>query len=111
MNNSLADRRSPLGLFPGQPTPRLHDRAVEILPIRHYSRRTEQVYVHWNRRFLLGHKDIKCRGPLDQLRKGLSVESRGIRVLPATSTGSYPHPLSGAPLGCITRLSETDLLP
>ena len=29
MNNSLADRRSPLGLVPGQPIPRLYDRAVE----------------------------------------------------------------------------------
>ncbi len=29
MNNSTANRRSPLGLFPGQPIPRLYDRAVE----------------------------------------------------------------------------------
>ena len=27
MNNFLADLRSPLGLFPGQPIPRLYDRA------------------------------------------------------------------------------------
>jgi len=42
MNNSPADRRSPLGLFPGEPTPRLYDRVVEVLRTRHYSRRTEQ---------------------------------------------------------------------
>ena len=30
MNNSLANRRSPLGaVFPGQPIPRLYDRAVD----------------------------------------------------------------------------------
>jgi hypothetical protein len=45
MNNSPADRRSPLGLFPGQPTPRLYERVVEILRTRHYSRRTERISV------------------------------------------------------------------
>ncbi len=55
MNNSAADRRSPLGLFPGQPAPRLYDRVVEVLRTRHYSRRTEQAYIHWVRRFILFH--------------------------------------------------------
>ena len=36
MNNSPADRRSPLGLFPGQPTARLCDRVVEVLHTRHW---------------------------------------------------------------------------
>jgi len=51
MSKSMADRRSPLGLFPGQPMPRLYDRAVEVLRTRHYSRRTEDAYLHWIRRF------------------------------------------------------------
>ena len=35
MNNSLANRRSPLGaVFPGQPIPRLYDRAVDCLRTR-----------------------------------------------------------------------------
>ena len=55
MNNSSACRRSPLELFPGQPTPRLYDRVVEVLRTRHYSRRTEEAYLHWIRRFLLFH--------------------------------------------------------
>ena len=45
----------PLGLFPGQPAPRLYDRVVEVLRARHYSRRTEEAYVHWIRRFLGFH--------------------------------------------------------
>jgi len=31
-----AARRSPLGLFPGQPTPWLYDRVVEVLRTRHW---------------------------------------------------------------------------
>ena len=55
MNNLTALRRSPLGVFPGQPAPRLYDRVVEALPTRHYSRRTEEAYIPWIRRFLLFH--------------------------------------------------------
>ncbi len=55
MNISIVDRRSPLGLFLVQPIPRLYDRMVEVLRTRHYSRRTEQAYVHWIRRFILFH--------------------------------------------------------
>jgi hypothetical protein len=55
MNNSPADRRSPLGLFPGEPAPRLYGRVVEVLRTRHYSRRTEQAYIHWICRFIRFH--------------------------------------------------------
>ena len=55
MKTLTAVRRSPLGMFPGQPTPRLYDRAVEVLRSRHYSRRTEEAYIHWIRRFILFH--------------------------------------------------------
>ena len=61
MNNSAADRRSPLGLFPGQPAPRLYDRVVEVLRTRHYSRRTEEAHLHWIRRFLLFHNGTHPR--------------------------------------------------
>ena len=40
MNNFTAVRRSRLGLFLGQPTPRLYDHIVGTLRARHYSRRT-----------------------------------------------------------------------
>ena len=55
MTYSTAYLRSPLGLLPGQPAPRLYDRVVEVLRTRHYSRRTEEAYVHWIRHFLLFH--------------------------------------------------------
>jgi len=55
MNNPSTLRRSPLGMFPGQPTPRLYHRVVEVLPTRHYSRRTEQACIHWIRCFILFH--------------------------------------------------------
>ena len=55
MNNSTRECRSPLGCFPGQPTLRLYDRAVEGLRARHFSRRTEEAYLHWIRRFILFH--------------------------------------------------------
>ena len=65
----------PLGLFPGQPGPRLYDRAVRragtsachaarsaaALRARHYSRRTETAYVHWIRRFILFHRARRPR--------------------------------------------------
>ncbi len=37
MNNSPNDRRSPLGLFSGEPTPRLYVRVVEVPRTRHRS--------------------------------------------------------------------------
>jgi hypothetical protein len=36
MKNFPVDRRSPLGLFPGEPTPRLYDRVVEVLRTQHW---------------------------------------------------------------------------
>ncbi len=61
MNTASADRQSPLGLFPGQPKPRLYDRAVQGLRTRHYSRRTEEAYLHWIRRFLVFHNGTHPR--------------------------------------------------
>lgn len=48
-------QRAPLGLFPDQPQPRLYDHFIEQIRVRHYSRRTEQAYIHWIRRFLQFH--------------------------------------------------------
>ena len=40
---------------PGPPKPRLLDRVRETLRARHYSRRTEEAYVAWIRRYILFH--------------------------------------------------------
>ena len=81
MNTASADRQLPLGLFPGQPKPRLYDRVVQGLDDG-YDIRTVQE--------LLGHKDVKTtmvythvlnhggqgvRSPLDNLRQAVSSES------------------------------------
>ncbi len=63
MGTSGANRQSPLGLFPAQPTPRLYDRVVEVLHTRHYSRLTEQTYESGYHirtvQELLGHSEVK----------------------------------------------------
>jgi hypothetical protein len=61
MNDSAADRRPPLGLFPGQSAPRLYHRVVEVLRTRHYSRRTEEAYLCSIRRFFLFHNGTHPR--------------------------------------------------
>src|SRR5499425_3421438 len=40
---------------PEAPKPRLLDRVREAIRARHYSRRTEQAYVAWIRRYILFH--------------------------------------------------------
>jgi site-specific recombinase XerD len=56
MTTVTRQRRSPLGLFPDKPAPRLYDRIVEVLRVRHYSRRTEEAYVHWIGRYIAFHQ-------------------------------------------------------
>lgn len=46
----------PLGLFADGPRPRLYHRIIEVLRVRHYSRRTEEAYIHWIRRYIEFHK-------------------------------------------------------
>ena len=46
---------APMGLFAGRDAPRLYDRVIEVLRVRHYSRRTERAYIHWVRWFILFH--------------------------------------------------------
>ncbi len=56
MTTVAHDRRLPLGLFPDKPAPRLDDRMIEVLRVHHYSRHTEQAYIHRVRRHLEFHQ-------------------------------------------------------
>jgi integron integrase len=56
MPDTRERRPAPLGLFPEQQVPRLYDRLVETFRVRHYSRRTEEAYLHWIRRFIEFHE-------------------------------------------------------
>ncbi|HVQ77687.1 MAG TPA: integron integrase [Candidatus Binatia bacterium] len=49
-------------LSPAPPKPRLLDRVREALRLRHYSRRTEEAYIPWIRRYILFHNK---RHPLE----------------------------------------------
>jgi integrase len=42
----------------GAPKPRLLDRVREAIRARHYSRRTDKVYVHWIKRFIFFHGKV-----------------------------------------------------
>ena len=61
MNNSTANRRLPLGLFPGQPIPRLYDRMVEVLRTRHCSRRSANAVVRANRSVMPARPRLSVR--------------------------------------------------
>ena len=54
MPSPVEFRHAPLRLFADRPSPRLYDRIVEVLRVRHYSRRTEEAYLHWMRRYIAG---------------------------------------------------------
>ena len=47
---------APVAMAAGTPQPRLLDQMREALRSRHCSRRTEQSYCHWVKRFVLFHK-------------------------------------------------------
>lgn len=56
MTTATEQYRTPLGLFSDRPVPRLYDRIIEVLRVRHYSQRTEEAYIHWIRRYIEFHQ-------------------------------------------------------
>jgi hypothetical protein len=63
---------------PVLPKPRLHDRVREALRVRHYSRRTEEAYVAWIRRYIFFHGErhpAELSGPdVTRFLSALAVE-------------------------------------
>ena len=58
--NSAPFHSNPINCYPQSapepaPKPKLLDRLCEALRVRHYSRRTEQTYCHWVKRFIFFH--------------------------------------------------------
>jgi hypothetical protein len=82
MSTATQQRRPPLSLFPDKPTPRLYDRVVDVLRVRHYSRRTEDAYVHWMRRYIEFHRHQHPR----QLAEGDDVRTTMIYTHEARRT-------------------------
>ncbi len=78
MTIAKRNRRSPLGLFPDKPVPRLNDRMIEVLRFHHDSRRTEQAYVHWTGRYIEFHQHRHPRelaeGDVNQFLTSLAVK-------------------------------------
>ncbi len=56
MSTATHQRRAPLGLFPDRRSPRLYERIIEVLRVRHYSRRTEEAYLYCIRRYIEFHQ-------------------------------------------------------
>ena len=74
----------PLGLFPGQPRPRLYDRAIEVLRVHHYSLRTE-------RDLARGFGTVELPYALERKFAGAASEFRWQYVFPATTIGTDPR--------------------
>jgi hypothetical protein len=78
--------------------PRLYDCVVEALRSRHYSRRTEEAYLHWIRRFLAFHGGTHPRelAEKDLNRAGLAkrVATHAFRHSFATTVAA-PRQLAG----------------
>ena len=73
--NSIPVASNPIGRYPGHAPvatakPKLLDRLREALRSRHYSRRTEQTYCHWVKRFIFF--DTK-RHPADMAEQGVNA--------------------------------------
>ncbi|MBX3419929.1 MAG: integron integrase [Pirellulaceae bacterium] len=78
MTTATEQHRTPLGLYADKPVPRLYDRIVEVLRVRHYSRRTEEAYLHWIRRYIEfhdhNHPRLLAEGDVNRFLTHLAVK-------------------------------------
>ena len=102
MPSTFELRPGPLRLFADRPSPRLYDTIVEVLRVRHYSRRTEEAYLHWMRRFIEFHQHQRPRQLAEadvnrflthlavQERVAASTQNHAISLDVASSPGIEP---------------------
>jgi len=74
-----------------RPQPKLLDRLREALRSRHYSRRTEQAYCHWVRRFIFFHK---LRHPADMAEPEINTFLTHLAVKEKVSASTQNQALS-----------------
>jgi hypothetical protein len=87
-------RRVPLGLFSDKPSPRLYDRIVEVLRVRHYSRRTEEAYLYWIRRYIEfhhhGHSRLLKEGDVNRFLSSLAIKEH-VAASACVGAAAQPH--------------------
>lgn len=94
MRAATTVRPAPLGLFPDPSSPRLYDRTVEVLRGRHYSRRTEEAYLHWMRRYGEFHQYQHPRQlaePDALLHKALTTAVQKSGVVKRVTSHAFRH--------------------
>ena len=79
---------------PGQ-KPKLLDRLREALRSRHYSRRTEQTYCHWVKRFIFFHK---MRHPSEMAEPEINAYLTHLAVKEKVSASTQNQALLAFPL-------------
>ena len=102
---------------PSGSKPRLLDQIKAVIRAKHYSRRTEEAYLHWARQFILFHGK---RHPLElsELEVGSFLQHLAVKRLVAASTQNQGAERIGTatrqslkPAGCppaIARLSRVE---
>ena len=96
--NSVPTRSKSIGEYPGlRPSPvqspKLLDRLREALRSRHYSRRTEQTYCHWVKRFIYFHN---LRHPAQMAEPEINAYLTHLAVKEKVSASTQNQALSGA---------------
>ena len=94
--DSISVPSNPIGRYPGHvpaatAKPKLLNRLREALRSRHYSRRTEQSYCHWVKRFIFF--DTK-RQPADMAEAGINAFLNHMAVKDRVSASTQTQALS-----------------
>ena len=89
--NSITIPSNPVGSYPGHApgagaNPKLLDLLREALRSRHYSRRTEETFCHWVKRFIYFHK---IRHPADMAEAEINAFLTDLAVRERVSASNH----------------------